>query len=90
MATVNEGGGTPRLRPGPGEQSGVLALNEIASGVGQGLGAVLGTLVLQHASAASLGWAGATCAAAALILSILGSRFSDKGWLGPAVCTSWA
>lgn len=67
------------IRTAPDEQNGVLALNEIASGIGQGFGAILGSLILEHASSASLGWAGATCAAAALILSVLGSRLSDKG-----------
>jgi predicted MFS family arabinose efflux permease len=47
--------------------------------MGQGLGPVLGSVVLEHASSASLGWTAATCAAGALILSVLGSRFSDKG-----------
>jgi MFS transporter, DHA1 family, inner membrane transport protein len=66
------------IRVAPDERSEVLALNEVASDLGQGLGAVLGSLVLQQASSGSLGWAGATCAAAALLLSFLGSRFSNK------------
>ena len=63
----------------PDERNGVLALNASAIYAGQGLGAVLGSLVLEHTSSASLGWAGATCAAVALILSALGSRFSARG-----------
>lgn len=69
------------IRTAPDEQNGVLALNASAIYVGQGLGAVVGSLVLGHASSASLGWAGATCAAAALILSVLGPRLSVKGGL---------
>lgn len=66
------------IRVAPNEHNGVLALNASAIYAGQGLGAVLGSLVLEHASSASLGWAGATCAGVALILSVLGSRSTDE------------
>jgi predicted MFS family arabinose efflux permease len=58
------------IRIAPDQQNGLLALNASAIYAGQGLGAVLGSLVLGYASPAALGGAGAVCAAAALILSI--------------------
>jgi MFS transporter, DHA1 family, inner membrane transport protein len=63
------------IQTAPDEQNGVLALNASAIYAGQGLGAVVGSLVLGHASPASLGWAGAICAAAALIPSVFSLRF---------------
>jgi predicted MFS family arabinose efflux permease len=56
----------------PDARSEVLSLNSSAIYLGQGLGGVLGALTLAHASLAGLGWAGAACAAAGLIVLLLG------------------
>jgi len=71
------------IQSAPDQQNGVLALNASAIYVGQGLGAILGSSVITHASSASLGWAGATCAALALILSVLGPRCAVQNERGP-------
>jgi predicted MFS family arabinose efflux permease len=71
------------IQSAPDQQNGILALNASAIYVGQGLGAILGSLVITHASSASLGWAGATCAALALILSVLGPRCAVQNERGP-------
>jgi predicted MFS family arabinose efflux permease len=63
----------------PEEQNEVLSLNASAIYLGQGLGAGLGFLVLEYASLASLGWAGALCAAAALVAMTTGTRLSRRG-----------
>ena len=66
------------IRIAPDQQNGALALNACAIYAGQGFGTVLGSLVLGYASLAALGGAGAACAAAALIASILSARLSAK------------
>jgi DHA1 family putative efflux transporter-like MFS transporter len=63
----------------PDEQNGVLSLNSSAVYAGQGLGAGLGSLVLVHASPASLGYVGALLAVAALTVFLLGTRALVKG-----------
>jgi predicted MFS family arabinose efflux permease len=63
----------------PDEQNGVLSLNSSAVYAGQGLGAGLGSLVLGHASLASLGYVGALLAVAALTVFLLGTRALAKG-----------
>jgi predicted MFS family arabinose efflux permease len=62
----------------PEEGNEVLSLNASAIYLGQGLGAGLGSAVLGHLSLAALGWAGALCAALALILLFLGIRLSSR------------
>jgi predicted MFS family arabinose efflux permease len=62
----------------PEEENEVLSLNASAIYLGQGLGAGLGSAVLGHLSLAALGWAGALCAALALILLLLGIRLSSR------------
>ena len=62
----------------PEEGNEVLSLNASAIYLGQGLGAGLGSAVLGHLSLAALGWAGALCAALALILLLLGIRLSSR------------
>ncbi len=66
------------IRIAPDQQNGALALNACAIYAGQGFGTVLGSLILGYASLAALGGAGAACAAAALIASILSARLSAK------------
>jgi predicted MFS family arabinose efflux permease len=63
----------------PDEQNGVLSLNSSAVYAGQGLGAGLGSLVLGHASPASLGYVGALLAVAALTVLLLGTGALAKG-----------
>jgi predicted MFS family arabinose efflux permease len=63
----------------PDEQNGVLSLNSSAVYAGQGLGAGLGSLVLGHASPASLGYVGAFLAVAALTVFLLSTRALAKG-----------
>ena len=58
----------------PDEQNGVLSLNSSSVYVGQGLGAGLGSLLVEHASLTALGYAGVLCAAAALVTLVLGVR----------------
>jgi predicted MFS family arabinose efflux permease len=58
----------------PDEQNGVLSLNSSAVYVGQGLGAGLGSLVLEHLPLEALGYSGALLAALPLILLLLTSR----------------
>jgi predicted MFS family arabinose efflux permease len=63
----------------PDEQNGVLSLNSSSVYVGQGLGAWLGSLLVEHASLAVLGYAGVLCAAAALVTLVLGGRLRAEG-----------
>jgi predicted MFS family arabinose efflux permease len=58
----------------PDEQNGVLSLNSSSVYVGQGLGAGLGSLLVEHASLTALGYAGVLFAAAALVTLVLGAR----------------
>jgi DHA1 family inner membrane transport protein len=62
----------------PEDQNEVLSLNASAIYLGQGFGSGLGSLVLGYASLSSLGWVGALCAAAALIVLTLGGRSREK------------
>ena len=66
------------IRIAPDQQNGALALNACAIYAGQEFGTVLGSLILGYASLVALGGAGAACAAAALIASILSARLSAK------------
>ncbi len=67
------------IEAAPDEQNGVLAFNASAIYVGQGLGAVLGSVVLGYATLTALGYAGALCAMAALLVARLGSHSPPKG-----------
>ena len=58
----------------PDEQNGVLSLNSSGVYVGQGLGAGLGSLLVEHASLTALGYAGVLGAAVALVTLVLGGR----------------
>jgi predicted MFS family arabinose efflux permease len=62
----------------PEDQNEVLSLNASAIYLGQGFGSGLGSLVLGYASLSSLGWVGALCAAAALIVLTLGGCSREK------------
>jgi predicted MFS family arabinose efflux permease len=62
----------------PEDENEVLSLNASAIYLGQGLGSGLGSLVLGYASLSSLGWAGAVCAATALVMLTLGERPRQK------------
>ena len=62
----------------PEDENEVLSLNASAIYLGQGLGSGLGSLVLGYASVSSLGWAGALCAAVALLVLALGGRPRKK------------
>ena len=66
----------------PEDQNEVLSLNASAIYLGQGFGSGLGSLVLGYASLSSLGWVGAFCAAAALIVLTLGGRPREKVCVG--------
>ena len=60
----------------PDEQNGVLSLNSSSVYVGQGLGASLGSLLVEHVSLTALGYAGVLGAAVALVTLVLGARLS--------------
>jgi MFS transporter, DHA1 family, inner membrane transport protein len=61
------------LAAAPKNASGVLSLNASAIYAGQGLGAIIGSLVLANISLAALGLAGALCALVALAVLALGA-----------------
>jgi MFS transporter, DHA1 family, inner membrane transport protein len=61
------------LAAAPKNASGVLSLNASAIYAGQGLGAIIGSLVLANISLAALGLAGALCALVALAVVALGA-----------------
>jgi predicted MFS family arabinose efflux permease len=62
----------------PDQPSGVLSLNSSAVYVGQGLGAGLGSLALDFAPLAALGYAGALLAIVALVTLVLGARLCAR------------
>lgn len=66
------------IRTVPESRNTVLSLNASAIYLGQGVGSALGSIALGYGSIAALGWVGALCAGAALIL-LLASIRSTKG-----------
>lgn len=58
----------------PESRNTVLSLNASAIYAGQGVGSALGSLALGYGSIAALGWVGALCAGAALVLLLIGVR----------------
>ncbi len=58
----------------PESRNTVLSLNASAIYLGQGVGSALGSLALGYGSLAALGWVGALCAGAALVLLFAGIR----------------
>ncbi len=66
----------------PEEGNEVLALNASAIYLGQGAGSYVGILILGPGSLASLGWAGALCAALGLVLLAGGGRADRKKIVG--------
>ena len=58
----------------PESRNTVLSLNASAIYLGQGVGSALGSFALGYGSLAALGWVGALCAGAALILLFAGIR----------------
>lgn len=59
----------------PGDANTVLSLNASAVYLGQGAGAAIGSFTVLQGSLASLGWVGASCAAASLgVLALSGGR----------------
>ena len=62
------------IRTAPESRNTVLSLNASAIYLGQGAGSTLGSVTLGYASVSALGWTGALCAGAALILLLVGIR----------------
>lgn len=62
----------------PDSSEEVLSLNASAIYVGQGFGAALGALTLGYGSLTSLGWTGAGCSAASLLLLAVGMHIERR------------
>ena len=67
------------IRTAPESRNSVLSLNASAIYLGQGAGSALGSVALGYGSISALGWVGALCASAALILLLAGIRRAKGG-----------